>query len=52
MQPNKVDFFFGEIDWVSQDGAKRLAKSYQNINYHIIGDSTHKMIFDNPLKIA
>ncbi len=48
----KVDFFFGDIDWMSKDGAARLEKDFKNIDVHVIESAGHQMIFDNPLDVT
>ncbi|CAM6005302.1 unnamed protein product [Sphagnum balticum] len=48
----QIDIYFGDEDWMSKDGAKRLAVDFENIKVHEIKNAGHQLIFDNPLAIA
>lgn len=48
----RVDFFFGDQDWMSKDGAARLVKDFTNIEMHVIDSCGHQMIFDNPVDVT
>ena len=48
----RVEFFFGDQDWMSKDGATRLAKDFNNIEMHIIDNAGHQLIFDNPVDVT
>lgn len=37
MKPEiKIDFMYGDEDWMQPDGARRLAREFQNIKVHTI----------------
>ena len=37
MKPEiKIDFMYGDEDWMQPDGARRLAREFKNIKVHTI----------------
>lgn len=48
----RVEFFFGDQDWMSKDGAARLVKDFKNMEMHIIDSAGHQLIFDNPVDVT
>ena len=48
MKPKvKIDFLYGDEDWMQPDGASRLSKDFPNINVHQVPNSGHQLLFDN-----
>ena len=48
-----IEFFFGDEDWMSSEGAKRVhASDKVNTNYHVISDSSHQVALNNPKELG
>lgn len=44
----KIDFYFGDHDWMPRDGAKRLfEEKIKGVSYTTVPDSGHQIVFDN-----
>ena len=53
MKPEvKIDFLFGDEDWMQPDGANRLSKDFKNMNVHQVKNSGHQLLFDNPIGVC
>lgn len=48
----KVDFLYGDQDWMQPEGAERLANEFKNIKVHMIESAGHQMMFDNPVLVS
>ena len=53
MKPEiKIDFMYGDEDWMQSDGARRLAREFKNIKVHTIESAGHQLLFDNPSQVS
>lgn len=46
--PFEIDFYFGDVDWMPRDGAKRLIQEkHKGVYYTTIPSCGHQVVFDN-----
>ena len=48
----RIDFLYGDQDWMQPTGAYRLSRQFKNIKVHNVEDAGHQLLFDNPSKVS
>ena len=47
-----IDFYYGDMDWMSRNGIEKLIKQNKNISLTIVPDAGHQLVFDNPKTVC
>eukprot|EP01017_Pseudomicrothorax_dubius_P005771 TRINITY_DN11528_c0_g1_i1.p1 TRINITY_DN11528_c0_g1~~TRINITY_DN11528_c0_g1_i1.p1 ORF type:complete len:348 (+),score=51.41 TRINITY_DN11528_c0_g1_i1:148-1191(+) len=53
LRKTPIVFYYGEFDWMNQDGARRVVESGETLSIlRIISHSSHKITIENPNELA
>lgn len=54
VMPFKIDFYYGDNDWMEKETAHKMARSIEKVNrisYTTIFNAGHQIMFDNPTEL-